>query len=84
MVQIRVARGLSNLFVQCMKNLEAGQDLLRCIQSYDRASTDVRSLRLELRADDPFRMPSAALLATGLELLWENRKFEKVTAVNLS
>ena len=70
-----------HLFFQCVKNQEAGQALLRCIQSYDRAASEVRSLRLELIADDPFLMPSAALLATGLELIWQNRKIKKVTAV---
>ena len=31
--------------------------------------------------NDPLHMPSAALLATGLELIWQNRKIKKVTAV---
>ena len=64
-----------------MKNQEAGQALLRCIQSYDRAASEVRSLRLELIADDPFLLPSAALQAKVLELIWENRNIKKVTAV---
>ena len=36
-------------------------------------------LRLELTADDPFRLPSAALLAVGLEYIWERRKQKKST-----
>ena len=70
-----------HLFFQCIKNQEAGLALLHCIQSYDRAATGVRSLRLELTADDPFLLPCTALLATGLELIWENRKFKKATTV---
>ena len=39
-----------------------------------------RSLRLELIADGPFLLPSAAVLTTGLELIRENRKLKKATA----
>ena len=71
----------THLFFQCLKNLEAGQALLRCIRSYDRAATAARSLRLELQADDPFLLPSTAILAIGLELIWDNRKFKKTTTL---
>ena len=37
------------------------------------------ALRLELTAEDPFRLPSAALLAVGLEYIWERRKLKKKT-----
>ena len=70
-----------HLFFYCSKNQDAGQSLLRCIQSYDRAATGVRSLRLELITDDPFLMPSVAILATGLEFIWENRKLKKSTTL---
>ena len=70
-----------HMFFQCLKNLDAGQALLRCIRSYDRAATEVRSLRLELQADDPFLLPSATILAIGLELIWDNRKLKKTTTL---
>ena len=57
-----------HLFFHCPKNQNAGQSLLRCIQSYDRAASDVRSIRLELVADDPFLLLSATFLGTGLRL----------------
>lgn len=62
-----------HLFVHCSKKQDAGLSLLRCIQSYDRAALDVQSLRLELVADDPFITPSVAILARGLELIWETK-----------
>ena len=46
---------------------------------YDRAATEVRSLRLELHANDPFILPSAVFLAISLELIWDNRKLKKTT-----
>ena len=73
----------SHLFYGCTKNAEAGESLLRCIQSYDRSLSQEGSLRLELTADDPFLLPSTILLATGLELIWENRKLKKPTSVLL-
>ena len=38
----------SHLFYGCTKNAEAGESLLRCIQSYDRSLSQEGSLRLEL------------------------------------
>ena len=61
--------------------MDAGQALLRCIRSYDRAATEVRSLRLELQADDLFLLPSATILAIGLELILNNGKLKKTTTL---
>jgi hypothetical protein len=68
-----------HLFFQCAKNEQAGLSLLRVLQSYDSNITEERSLRLELLAVDPFMLPTVALLATGLELIWERRKVKKST-----
>ena len=70
-----------HLFYNCEKNREAGQAILRCVQSYDSTLTDVRSLRLELTGDDPFLLASTSILATGLEFIWENRKVKKMTSL---
>ena len=49
------------------------------VRSYDSNISEEKSLRLELSAVDPFMLPSVALLATGLELIWEGRKLKKTT-----
>ena len=69
-----------HLFYECDKNKESGQALLRCIKSYDSSLTVVKSLRLELSADEPFLLACTSLLASGLGLIWENRRFKKSTA----
>ena len=60
---------------------ESGQALLRCVQSYDRTLTEAKSLRLELSPDEPFLLASVSLLSSGLELIWNNRKVKKITAL---
>ena len=72
-----------HLFFHCDQNSESGQALLRCIQSYDRSVSEEKALRLELSADESFILPSVSLLATGLALIWENRKSKKRTALHL-
>ena len=49
------------------------------MQSYDRNLSEVKSLRLQLSADDdePFLLASISLLSSGLELIWQNRKSKK-------
>ena len=69
------------MFYQCDKNQESGQALLSCLQSYDRGLTEAKSLRLELEPDEPFLLASVSLLASGLELIWDNRKLKKNTAL---
>ena len=54
---------------------------MQCAKTYDRNLTEVKSMRLELTADDPFLMPTIAILTTGLEFIWENRKLKKPTAL---
>ena len=68
-----------HLFFQCSKNGLAGQALLRVIRCYDANISEDKSLRLELSAVDPFLLASVALLATGLEFIWERRKLKKST-----
>ena len=68
-----------HLFFQCSKNRTAGQALLRVLRCYDGNISEENSLRLELSAVDPFLLPSVAILATGLELIWERRKMKKST-----
>ena len=55
--------------------------MLRCIKSYDVNLSEETSLRLELTAVDPFLLPCAIILATGLGLIWENRKLKKTTSL---
>ena len=38
-------------------------------------------LRLEVVCDDPFLLPTIVLIATGLQLIWNNRHEKKVTTV---
>ena len=54
---------------------------MRCVQSYDRSLTEVRSLRVELSADETFLLAYISILSSGLELIWENRKIKKSTAM---
>ena len=70
-----------HLFYNCDKNYESGQALLRCIKSYDRNITELKSLRVELTADEPFLLASILILSSELELIWENRKSKKTTAL---
>ena len=70
-----------HLFYHCEKNSEAGQALLRCVMSYDRSLSEVKSLRLELNPDEPFLLASISLLSSGLELIWQNRKLKKNTTL---
>ena len=70
-----------HLFYNCEKNTDAGQALLRCVQSYDHNLTETRSLRLQISADEPFLIASVSILATGLELIWETRKSKKQTSL---
>ena len=36
---------------------------------------------MELVADEPFLLPCATILATGLSFIWENRKVKKYTTL---
>ena len=62
-------------------NKEAGEALLRCVQAYDQNLTIEKALRLEIVADETFLLPTVAILATGLEYIWENRKIRKTTTL---
>ena len=69
-----------HLFYECPKNATAAQALISCVKSYDSQLTPQKSLHLELAADLPFLLPSVAILATGLQFIWENRKLKKSTS----
>ena len=70
-----------HLFFQCQLNSEAGEALFRCVKSYNQSLTLEKMLRLELVSDDPFLLASVSLLATGLSLIWQNRKVSKNTTL---
>ena len=72
-----------HLFYSCVKNAQAGRALLHCLQSYDHSLTEEKSLRVEIESDDPFTFASVSLLATGLALIWENRKMKKNTTLHM-
>ena len=58
-----------HLFYQSSKNAEAGQAVLTCIKSYDENLSEENAPRLELTSVDPFLLPCAIILATGLGLI---------------
>ena len=45
--------------------------------------TEEKSLRVEIESDEPFTFASVSLLATGLALIWENRKMKKNTTLHM-
>ena len=63
------------------KNREAGEAVMRVSQAYDRNLIVVKSLRLEIKTDEPFTLPTVAILATGLLFVRENRKQRKQTTL---
>ena len=50
-------------------------------QAYGRNLTLEKSLRLEIKTDEPFTLPTVAILATGLLFVRENRKQRKQTTL---
>ena len=70
-----------HLFFKCPKNNLAADALLRVVQSYDPACTEEKSLRLELNPDEIFLLPTASILSTGVNFIWENRKSRKSTSL---
>ena len=66
-------------YFSCAANCEAMTSLLRCLQVYDKDINQSRCLRLDIRADDPFTLPTVIILVTGLTLVWTNRKIRKET-----
>jgi len=62
------------LFYKCSKNREAGEAALRVAQAYDSNLTVEKSLRLEIKTDETFTLPTVAILGPWLLFLWENRK----------
>ena len=70
-----------HLFFDCELNREPGQSLLQCIRSYSREIDEEKALRLEVKVDEPFMLPTISLLSSGLELIWENRRQRKQTTL---
>ena len=55
--------------------------MLRCAQMYAPSLTPEGSLYLELEVQDPFTLPTVAILFTGLEHIWCNRMKSLATTV---
>lgn len=70
-----------HLFFGCSWNKQAGEALINCVTSYASSLTAEKVLRMELVADEPFLLPCATILATGLNFIWENRKVRKHTTL---
>ena len=58
---------------ECEANKSAATLLLRCAQVYAPTLSAAGLLLLEVDAPDPFSLPTAAIIATGIELIWSNR-----------
>ena len=46
---------------------------MRVAQAYDSNLTVEKSLRLEIKTDETFTLPTVAILGTWLLFLWENK-----------
>ena len=70
-----------HMFFDCEKNSEAGSAILNCVRSYNEGLTNLKCLRLELNADDPFLLASVDIISTGLEHIFLNRRQKKTTSL---
>ena len=70
-----------HLFYHCPKNNLAADALLTCVQAYDKDLAAEKTLRLEIITDEPFLIATVAILSTGLQFIWENRRLKKSTTV---
>ena len=57
----------------CEANNSAAAAMLRCAQLYSPSLSADGLLRLELEVEDPFTLPTVAIIATGVDLIWTNR-----------
>ena len=57
----------------CEANNRAAAAMLRCAQLYSPSLSADGLLRLELEVEDPFTLPTVAIIATGVDLIWTNR-----------
>jgi hypothetical protein len=55
--------------------------MLQCAESYDSDLDEIRCLRLDIRANDPFTPPTIMVLATGLSFIWANRELKKTSTL---
>ena len=70
----------SILFFLCEKNKLAADDLLSLVKHYDATLTAEKVLCLDIRVSDSiFETHVMLILATGLNLIWQNRKKKKQT-----
>ena len=65
----------------CEANKPAAQAMLRYAQCYDPSLTPNGLLHLEVDAQDPFNLPTIAIISTGLQLLWKNRNKSQSTSL---
>ena len=64
---------LHHAIYTCESNKSAAEAMLSCAQVYAPSLTSEGSLHLEAEVLDPFTLPTVLILATGLELIWNNR-----------
>ena len=64
---------LHHSIVACEANSLAAGLVLRCAQVYSPSVSPSGLLHLEVEAPDPFALPTVAIIATGLELIWSRR-----------
>ena len=65
----------------CQANHLAAEAMLRCAQRYSPSLTSNGLLLLELEVQDPFTLPTVAIIAAGLQLIWTNRMKSQVTSL---
>ena len=54
--------------------------MLRAAQCYSPSLSQVDLLRLEVDAQDPFTLHTVVFIATGIELIWNNRMKSAMTS----
>ena len=67
------------MFFTCDKNREAAAAMMRCARVYDEDLTPDKILTLKVKADEIYMMGTIAMITTGLETTWANRKLKKIT-----
>ena len=72
---------LSHSFFNCLKNSEASQFLLHLTRVYSPHVTPDQVLKLQIKTDALYELPTTLVLCTGLELIWRNRKAKKSTSL---
>ena len=68
-------------FFECPSNREAGEAIISLIRPFDQSLSIEKALKCEIRCDALYEMPAIMILATGLEVIYKNRKESKRTSV---